>query len=71
MSSRNFTPFPTIGDDMWLVGGAEAEVVESEQSMAPVLCQVHQQFQGSGHPEDTLLAVLCEGEIDQQSQPQA
>lgn len=63
--------FPTIGDDMWLVGRTEAEVVKNEQCMAPGLCQVHQQFQGSGHPEDTLLAVLCEGEIDQQPQPQA
>ncbi len=53
-------PFHTIGNDVRLVGRAEAEVVKGEQCVAPVRCQVCQQFQGSGHPKDTLLAVLRE-----------
>lgn len=56
---------------MWLIGRAEAEVVQDEQRGVPLLCQVRQQFQSASHPEDALLAVLCEWEIDQQCQPQA
>lgn len=60
-----------IGNDVRLVGRTEAQVVKYKQRVAPVLCQVCQQFQGASHPEDTLLAVLREREIDQQPQPQA
>lgn len=56
---------------MGLIGGAEAEVVQDEQRRVPLLCQVRQQLQSAAHPEDALLAVLCEWEIDQQCQPQA
>lgn len=61
----------TVGDDEWLIGWAEAEVVQNEQGGLPVLRQVCQQLQGSAHPEDALLAVLCKREIEQQLQPQA
>lgn len=60
LRARVLLLFHTIGNDVWLVGWTEAEVVKGEQCMAPVLCQVCQQFQDSGHPKDTLLAVLRE-----------
>lgn len=56
---------------MRLVGRAEAEVVEGEQSVSPLMRQLGQQVQGPGHPEDALLAVLGQGEADQQPQPPA
>lgn len=60
-SCSNEPHYPcTVGDDVWLIGWAEAEVVQNEQCGAPVLCQVCQQLQGAAHPEDALLAVLCE-----------
>jgi len=58
--SQPLLPFRTVGDDVRLVGRAEAEVVQGEQGVVPVWRQVRQQLQGSGHPEDALLAVLCE-----------
>lgn len=61
----------TVGDDERLIGWAEAEVVQNKQCGLPVLRQVCQQLQGSAHPEDALLAVLCEREIEEQLQPQA
>lgn len=62
----------TAGDEVGLVGRAEAEVVQSEERGPPLLLrQVRQQLQGAAHPEDALLAVLCEREIDQQPQPRA
>lgn len=69
-SSELISPF-TVGDDERLIGWAEAEVVQNKQCGLPVLRQVCQQLQGSAHPEDALLAVLCEREIEQQLQPQA
>lgn len=36
-----------------------------------MLRQVCQQLQGTAHPEDALLAIICEWEIDQQRQPRA
>lgn len=56
---------------MRLVGWAEAEVVQGEQRVATVQRQVCQQLQGSSHPEDTLLTILCERETDKQPQPLA
>lgn len=52
------TPPCTVGDDVGLVGWAEAEVVQNEQCGAAVRRQVCQQLQGAAHPEDALLAVL-------------
>lgn len=63
--------FLTIGNDVWLVAGAEAKVVKGEQCIVPVSCQVRQQFQGSSHLKHTLLAVLRKWEVHQQPQPQA
>lgn len=65
----------TIGKDLGLVGGAEANVMENEERQAraaPVLELAHlrQQVQAAVEPQDHLPPILCTGHIQEQPQPE-
>lgn len=65
----------TVGQDLGPIGGTETNVVEDEQgqtgaALRPERAHLGQQVQAAVQPQDHLLPIFSEGDVQEQLQPQ-
>lgn len=65
----------TVGQDLGLIGGTEANIMEDEKrhvraAPEPALAHLRQPVQAAAQPQDRLLPVLSQRHAQEQLQPQ-